>query len=109
MKQMKRVEDFLKSLEANGTLSANAQSMVLIPELSFIGGKNSGGCTNELGEDCKSGVNDRCVNGVGCGPGADNKSCVNPGTNVAGSQCSGTTINYVCTADNLDSATCKKS
>lgn len=38
----------------------------------------------------------------------DNISCVNPGTNVAGSQCSGTTINYVCNADNLDSATCNK-
>lgn len=40
---------------------------------------------------------------------ADNISCVNPGTNVAGSQCSGTTINYICNADNKDLATCKNS
>lgn len=41
MKQVDRIADFLKTLEANGTLTGETQSLVLIPEADCLGGESA--------------------------------------------------------------------
>lgn len=79
-----RIENFLMSLETNGMLTGEQQSMVLQSELDMIGGANTGDCTNKVAETC-GGVNSVCANfGVACGGGLNSKCSNEPIKPVVG-------------------------
>lgn len=75
MKQLDRIDKFLKSLEDNGIITAEMQSVVLSPDFGLLGGDNDGECTNRTAA-C-NGQNAICTNYDVCGSDASNGTCKN--------------------------------
>ena len=79
MKQLTRIEGFLKSLEDKGIITAEMQCMVFSLDFGMLGGNNYGdgekGCTNNS-EAC-DGTNKGCTNIDKCSSTAVNIACDN--------------------------------
>ena len=78
MKQLTRIEGFLKSLEDKGIITPEMQSMVLSPDFGMLGGSNSDlddGCTNN--STACNGTNAKCTNWNVCDSTAKNGKCDN--------------------------------
>lgn len=75
MKQLDRIDKFLKSLEDNGIITAEMQSVVLSPDFGLLGGDNDGQCINRTAA-C-NGVNNVCTNYNVCTSDASNETCKN--------------------------------
>ena len=79
MKQLTRIEGFLKSLEDKGIITAEMQSMVFSSDFGMLGGDNAGSlnqpCSNK-GNGC-NGTNDYCTNVDVCSDTAKNETCKN--------------------------------
>ncbi len=95
MKQLTRIDGFLKSLEDKGIITAEMQSMVFSPDFGMLGGDNVGtaekNCSNR-GNGC-NGVNEYCTNVDVCSSDALNKICKN--TNLMSSACKPTGSNPI--------------
>lgn len=80
MKQLDRIDKFLKSLEDNGIITAEMQSVVLSPDFGLLGGDNEGlgGCSNS--SSACNGKNTICTNYDVCDSTAKNGQCSNANT-----------------------------
>ncbi len=95
MKQLARIDRFLKSLEDKGIITAEMQSMVFSPDFGMLGGDNYGdgkkGCLNS--SDACNGTNHVCTNTDVCSSTAINEVCNN--TNRSLSVCKPTGTNPI--------------
>ena len=84
MKQLTRIEGFLKSLEDKGIITAEMQSVVLSPDFGMLGGDNAGSleenCSNK-GNGC-NGSNGYCTNVDICSDDAVNQVCKNTNSSL---------------------------
>lgn len=85
MKQLDRIDRFLKSLENDGIITAEKQSAVFSPDFGMLGGSNTtlepGGCTNKTA-GC-NGTNVICTNyDDKCDSTAKNEKCENLNSSI---------------------------
>lgn len=77
MAQLKRIEEFINSLESNG-LSDESAAVVLSTDLSATGGLNEGNGSLCQNDGCKGSTNDRgCVNYGDCSFSKNGEGCSN--------------------------------